>query len=83
MAPAIPKYLLKQLDKKDIPFLSTNTISVNKPVHLGLVRPINVGVKDGKGGKAKYWSHCDERYFPDNSSKNAYFSSNGGLKKKS
>lgn len=64
------KSLLEQLGIKGIPFLSTNTISLDEPVHLGLVRRINVGVSDGKGGEARYWPHCDERYFADRSDRN-------------
>jgi hypothetical protein len=37
---------------------------IGERVHLGLVRRINVGVKDGVGGKAKYWPLCSEKYFP-------------------
>ena len=62
--------LLGQLNRKNIQFLSTNTISNDASVHLGLVRRINVGVLDGKGGEARYWPHCDERDFPDMSAKN-------------
>lgn len=59
--------LLKRLNKKDIEFISTNTmINYNEKVHLGLVRKINVGVVDGMGGESKYWPNCDERYFPIN-----------------
>ena len=36
---------------------------LREPVHLGLVRRINVGVKDSSGGVAKYWPLCDERHF--------------------
>lgn len=61
--------LLGKLGKKDIPFISTNGISSDGPVHLGLVRRINVGVRDGKGGEARYWPNCDERYFCDESPK--------------
>jgi hypothetical protein len=55
--------LLTHLRKKDIPFVSTNYLNEKEKVHLGLVRRINVGVKDGTGGDAKYWPLCDERYF--------------------
>lgn len=62
---AAHKSLLTQLNKKKTAqFLSTNCRDPNETVHLGLVRRINVGVKDGKGGEAKYWPLCDERYFP-------------------
>lgn len=56
--------LLSHLNRKDIVYLSTNFESDKYPTHLGLVRRINSGVKDGKGGEAKYWPLCDERYFP-------------------
>ncbi len=55
--------LLSHLGKKNVLFLSTNHVHQNQPIHLGLVRRINVGVNDGKGGEAKYWPLCDERYF--------------------
>jgi len=61
--------LLGQLNRKNIQFLSTDTISDTAPIHLGLVRCINIGVHDGKGGEARYWPHCDARYFPDKSAK--------------
>ncbi|HGF7511452.1 TPA: hypothetical protein AB5A35_003429 [Vibrio cholerae] len=62
--------LLAHLNRKERLFLSTNNESQNESVHLGLVRRINVGVCDGKGGEAKYWPLCDERYFasPDSQS---------------
>lgn len=44
--------------------MSTNIMWPKEIVHLGLVRRINVGITDGKGGEAKYWPICDERYFP-------------------
>ena len=56
--------LLSHLNRKDIDFLSTNYENHKDPIHLGLVRKINVGVSDGAGGEAKYWPLCDERYFP-------------------
>ena len=56
--------LLKHLNKKNIDFLSTNIVDPNEPIQLGIVRRINVGVKDGIGGESKYWALCDERYFP-------------------
>lgn len=56
--------LLQHIGKKSIGFLSTNFSSPNEPVHLGLVRRINVGVHDGVGGEARYWPLCDETYFP-------------------
>lgn len=56
--------LLTHLNKKNGQFLSTNFPNPNETIHLGLVRRINVGVNDGKGGEAKYWPLCDERYFP-------------------
>jgi hypothetical protein len=55
--------LLKHLALKGGEFLSTNLEEPKKKVHFGLVRRINVGVKDGRGGEAKYWPLCDERYF--------------------
>lgn len=55
--------LLKYLHKKEIKFISTNSESENYPVHLGLVRRINVGVTDGVGGEAKYCPLCNEKYF--------------------
>lgn len=59
------KSILEHVGKKEIYFLSTNSNIREYPIHLGLVRQINVGVKDGVGGEAKYWAHSDERYFPD------------------
>jgi len=56
--------LLTHLNKKSILFLTTNYTHDNEPIHLGLVRRINVGVHDGVGGEAKYWPLCNERYFP-------------------
>jgi len=56
--------LLTLLDKKSGQFLSTSLNTPNETVHLGLVRRINVGVKDGVGGEARYWPLCDETYFP-------------------
>ena len=56
--------LLKHLGKKGGQYLNTNCRDLREPVHLGLVRRINVGVNDGAGGEAKYWPLCDERYFP-------------------
>lgn len=56
--------LLTHIGKKDGQFLSTTYQTSNEPVQLSLVRRINVGVKDGIGGEAKYWPLCDERYFP-------------------
>ena len=62
--------LLQHLDLKDkTRFISTNNKSRDEPVHLGLVRKINVGVSDGIGGEAKYWANCDEKYFPSPSIK--------------
>lgn len=55
--------LLAHLGKKDAKYISTNTSRDREPVHLGIVRRINVGVKDGIGGTSKYWPLCDERYF--------------------
>lgn len=57
------KSLLTQLNATNLLFLSTNFSSHTEKVHLGLIRRINVGVHDGKGGEAKYWPLCDERYF--------------------
>jgi len=62
--------LLKHLNKKKIKFISTNTTNQKEKVHLGLVRRINVGVTDGKGGEAKYWPLCNEKYFPMPEEKN-------------
>jgi hypothetical protein len=56
--------LLTHMDKKNAKFLSTNLENSKELIRLGLVRRINVGVKDGIGGEAKYWPICDERYFP-------------------
>ena len=56
--------LLSHAGKKERKFSSTNFVNTTEPVHLGLARKINVGVTDGKGGEAKYWPLCDERYFP-------------------
>src|SRR5437588_13047612 len=56
--------LLTHLRKKNGQYLSTNFRAPNEVVHLGLVRRINVGVKDGAGGEARYWPLCDETYFP-------------------
>lgn len=56
--------LLNHLNNKDIEYLSTNVKSPREPIHLGLVRRVNVGVTDGIGGEAKYWPLCDERFFP-------------------
>lgn len=58
------KSLLAHLECKNAQYLSTNFRNQREPIHLGLVRRINVGVVDGKGGEAKYWPLCDERYFP-------------------
>jgi len=58
------KSLLTHIKKKDRNYLSTNFQNKEEAVSLGLVRQINVGVKDGIGGEAKYWPLCDERYFP-------------------
>lgn len=55
--------LLTHIGKKSSDFLSTSNRSEG-PVQLGLVRRINVGVRDGRGGEAKYWPLCDERHFP-------------------
>lgn len=86
--------LLKHLGKKDIEFLSTNHKTPNESVHLGLVRRINVGVKNGIGGEAKYWPLCNEKYFSMPNSKNSltfinwweteviFSSSNSGLTRK-
>jgi hypothetical protein len=56
--------LLAHLGRKNGQYLNTNFRNSKEVVHLGLVRRINVGVNDGKGGEAKYWPLCDERYFP-------------------
>lgn len=56
--------LLTHLAGKNVQLLSTNLREPAESVHLGLVRRINVGVNDGRGGEAKYWPLCDERYFP-------------------
>jgi hypothetical protein len=56
--------LLTHLDLKRGWFLSSNLNDPRERVHLGLVRRINVGVNDGKGGEARYWPICDETYFP-------------------
>lgn len=56
--------LLKHLGKKNVNFLSTNYVTPNEKVHLGLVRRINVGVSNGVGGEARYWPLCSEKYFP-------------------
>lgn len=56
--------LLTHLGRKNVQYLNTNLRDPREVVHLGLVRRINVGVKDGRGGEAKYWPLCDERYFP-------------------
>ena len=56
--------LLTHLGRKNGQYLNTNFRNSKEVVHLGLVRRINVGVNDGKGGEAKYWPLCDERYFP-------------------
>jgi len=63
--------LLTHLGKKDIEYLSTNHKAQNENVHLGLVRRINVGVKNGVGGEAKYWPLCNEKYFPMPASKSS------------
>ena len=62
--------LLKHLEKKDVEFLSTNHKTTNENIHLGLVRRINVGVKNGIGGEARYWPLCNEKYFPMPNSNN-------------
>lgn len=62
--------LLKHLGKKEIEFLSTNHKTPNESVHLGLVRRINMGVKNGIGGEARYWPLCSEKYFSMPNSKN-------------
>ena len=56
--------LLTHLGRKNGQYLSTNFRAARETVHLGLVRRINVEVNDGRGGEAKYWPLCDERYFP-------------------
>ena len=56
--------LLTHIGRKNGRYLSTNFRNSREAVHLGLVRRINVGVNDGRGGEAKYWPLCDERYFP-------------------
>lgn len=61
--------LLQHLRKKDVNFFSTNHITKNESIHLGLVRRINVGVNNGVGGEARYWPLCNEKYFPMPSSK--------------
>lgn len=55
--------LLLSLGKKDVQYLDTRIIDHDKSINLSLVRQINVGVRDGAGGEAKYWPLCDERYF--------------------
>jgi hypothetical protein len=55
--------LLMYAGRKDGQYLSTCLRNPKEQVHLGLVRRINVGVNDGRGGEAKYWPLCDERYF--------------------
>lgn len=50
--------------KEECSFLSTKEPTSGVPVQLALVRQINVSVQDGRGGEAKYWALCDERYFP-------------------
>jgi hypothetical protein len=55
--------LLTHLSRKNAQYLNSNFRNPREAVHLGLVRRINVGVNDGKGGEAKYWPLCDERYF--------------------
>ena len=56
--------LLTHLGRKNGRYLNTNFRDTREAVHLGLVRRINVGVSDGRGGESKYWPLCDERYFP-------------------
>jgi hypothetical protein len=56
--------LLTHLTSETVHLLSTNLREPSEKVHLGLIRRINAGVNDGKGGEAKYWPLCDERYFP-------------------
>jgi len=56
--------LLAHLGRKNGQYLNTNFRDPREAVHLGLVRRINVGVNDGRGGEARYWPLCDERYFP-------------------
>ena len=61
--------LLKHLRKKYVNFFSTNHITENETIHLGLVRRINVGVNNGVGGEARYWPLCSEKYYPMPASK--------------
>ncbi len=56
--------LLTHLGRKNGQYLNTSFRDPRETVHLGLVRRINVGVTDGRGGEAKYRPLCDERYFP-------------------
>ena len=56
--------LLGHLQQKNIDFVSTALKRKLGVIYLGLVRQINVGVVDGKGGEAKYWPICSEKYFP-------------------
>jgi hypothetical protein len=56
--------LLSHLNKKNVEFLSTSCPNKQEAVYLGIVRRINLGVKDGVGGEAKYWPLCNEEYFP-------------------
>ena len=56
--------LLGYLELKNINFVSTALTRKLEVVYLGLVRQINVGVSDGKGGEAKYWPICSKKYFP-------------------
>jgi len=62
--------LLEHLKRKNIKFLSTNTAAPKEKIHLGLVRRINFGVNDGKGGEARYWPLCNEKYFQMPNEKN-------------
>ncbi|RVU35486.1 hypothetical protein EOE67_14035 [Rheinheimera riviphila] len=57
------------MHKKEGKFLSTNTVNSKESIQLGLVKTINVGVRDGHGGESKYWPLCDDRYFPSKGSK--------------
>ena len=63
--------LLKHLRRKDMEFLSANHKIPNESTHLGFVRRINVGVKNGIVGEARYWPLCSEKYFPMPNSKNS------------
>ncbi|UAA39804.1 hypothetical protein KIH87_05465 [Paraneptunicella aestuarii] len=55
--------LLTHLNKSKENFFSTNLKDSRECVHLGLVRRVNIGVKDGVGGEAKYLPLCYGKYF--------------------